>query len=230
MQYRVTVDFSYELDSEKDHEELQKYLEQNLNELTKGVVLDKRQIRLKKMKEPKSKTRITTLDPKKFLSLVTKDNKVQDFTVGDKVYTARMDSSRFFVFKKSSACAACGLEASKVILEINPNDKSPHFNLYAEENGKLILMTKDHIKAVSKGGKNEIENYATCCTVCNNLKGNYDLTYGQVGLLRECYNKEKNLPRKKLKEKIETMRQQFIQQNLSDLVSNDNNNDCKNSL
>ena len=31
-------------------------------------------------------------------------------------------------------------------------------------------MTKDHIIPKSKGGKNELSNYQTMCTYCNNEK------------------------------------------------------------
>ena len=46
-------------------------------------------------------------------------------------------------------------------------------NLYAiDENGKEVLMTKDHILPKSKGGKDEIDNYQTMCIRCNEAKGN----------------------------------------------------------
>jgi len=215
MQYKVTIDFSYNLESEKDYDEILKNLEQDLNDLTKGIILDKRQIRLNKLKAVKHKTRIAFFAPEDLLPHIDKEIKSKEFVIDGTVYNVRMDTSRYFVFKKSIECAACGLKGSRMILEINQHDKSPHFNLYAEEHGKLILMTKNHVKAKSKGGKSEINNYATCCTICNNLKGNHSLTYEQVELLRKCYNEEKNLPRKKIKELIDQMRQQFIMQNLS---------------
>jgi hypothetical protein len=204
MQYKVTIDFSYDLESDKDHDELLKNLEQELNDLTKGIVLNKRQIRLNKVKAVKHKTRIATFTPEELLPQVVKEGK-KEFTIDGIVYTVRMDSSRYFVFKRSLACVACGIKGSKMLLEINQHDKSPHFNLYAEENGKLILMTKDHIHPKSKGGKNEIENYATMCCQCNNLKGNNDLTNEQVFELRKFYNENKNLSRKKLAKLIKNM-------------------------
>ena len=45
--------------------------------------------------------------------------------------------------------------------------------LYAvNENGIEVLMTKDHIIPVSKGGKNILSNYQTMCELCNLEKGN----------------------------------------------------------
>jgi 5-methylcytosine-specific restriction endonuclease McrA len=205
MQYKATIDFSYDFESEKDHNELLKCLEQDLNELTKGFVLNKRQIRLKKLREVKNKVRITVLEPEEFFKYVNKDNKTQEFIVDETVYTARTDSSRFFVFKKDSTCAACGIVGNKMVLELNHNDKSPHFNLYAEENGKLILMTKDHVKPKSKGGKNEIDNYQTMCAVCNNIKGNDErLTNEHIKKLRVIYNDNKNLPRKQFSQLLDS--------------------------
>lgn len=47
-----------------------------------------------------------------------------------------------------------------------------HFNLYAiDKDGNEVLMTKDHILAKARGGKDRISNYQTCCKVCNETKG-----------------------------------------------------------
>jgi 5-methylcytosine-specific restriction endonuclease McrA len=48
---------------------------------------------------------------------------------------------------------------------------SAHFNLYAEEDGKFRLMTKDHIIPKSKGGANHLDNLQTMCDRCNHRKG-----------------------------------------------------------
>lgn len=45
--------------------------------------------------------------------------------------------------------------------------------LYAvDQDGEEVMMTKDHIIPVSKGGKNTLENYQTMCRKCNVQKGN----------------------------------------------------------
>lgn len=198
MQYKVNIDFSYELESEKEHDELLKHLEQELNNITKGIVLNRRQIRLKKLKEVKNKIRLAIFKPEDILQDVNEENKRQEFVIDGIAYSVRMDSSRYFVFKDNAKCVACEIEGTEMILEMNPNDKAPHFNLYAKENGKLILLTKDHILARSKAGTNEIENYQTLCCICNNLKGNDDFTNNQLLQLRMLYNDNKNLPRKLL--------------------------------
>ena len=47
-----------------------------------------------------------------------------------------------------------------------------HFNLYAAiPDGKMRMMTKDHIIPRSKGGQNCMENYQPMCTRCNGQKG-----------------------------------------------------------
>ena len=83
-------------------------------------------------------------------------------------------SSRYRMYKeKGVKCVHCGREGTVFILERSQvRDISPHFNLYAvEENGKLILMTRDHIVPKSRGGKDEMSNYQPLCTKCNCKKG-----------------------------------------------------------
>jgi len=88
---------------------------------------------------------------------------------GNKV---KMASWRYQVFKKSLKCVNCGIEGEYFQLERHIGDKSFHFNLYAELDGKPVLMTKDHIVPVSKGGKDEINNFQTMCSTCNGEKRN----------------------------------------------------------
>ena len=77
---------------------------------------------------------------------------------------------RFEVFKRDSfSCQYCGKKAPETILEI------------------------DHIKPVSKGGKNEIINLLTSCFDCNRGKSNNELSnetaikiqYDQLRLIQE---------------------------------------------
>jgi hypothetical protein len=64
---------------------------------------------------------------------------------------------RFEIFKRDSfQCQYCGASAPEVILEI------------------------DHIKPVSKGGKNDIVNLITSCFDCNRGKGNRELSDNSV--------------------------------------------------
>jgi 5-methylcytosine-specific restriction endonuclease McrA len=76
-------------------------------------------------------------------------------------------------FTNGVKCACCGIEGKYFAKEKNINATAYHLNLYAiDENGKEVLMTKDHIIPRSKGGKNHISNYQTMCVRCNVTKGN----------------------------------------------------------
>jgi hypothetical protein len=94
-----------------------------------------------------------------------------------------------------------------MFLEYHPADKSPHFNLYGELDGKLILMTKDHIHAKAFGGEDRHSNFQTMCLICNNLKSHSSITLEGVRALRAVYdeNKEK-VNKKKLHLMIEEVR------------------------
>lgn len=87
--------------------------------------------------------------------------------------SVKITSQRYAVFQKSTECCECGLVGSFLAVERDEKMKpkpSKHFhiNMYGvDTNGKEILMTKDHIKPKSKGGKSEIDNYQTMCTSCN---------------------------------------------------------------
>lgn len=76
-------------------------------------------------------------------------------------------------FTKGVVCCKCGIAGRYFRKERFKNSKRYHLNLYAvNENGIEVLMTKDHIIPVSKGGKNILSNYQTMCELCNLEKGN----------------------------------------------------------
>lgn len=89
---------------------------------------------------------------------------------GDMLY---IDSRRYFVFRKDNCtCVNCGIRGSFFAKEKHPNDRSYHLNLYAiAEDGREILMTKDHHIPRSKGGSNDLSNLDTMCSPCNGRKG-----------------------------------------------------------
>jgi hypothetical protein len=60
----------------------------------------------------------------------------------------------------------------------------PHFNLYAEREGELVQMTKDHKQPKSKGGADHIDNMQTMCCTCNELKGNQHRKGGNSKVLK----------------------------------------------
>jgi 5-methylcytosine-specific restriction endonuclease McrA len=110
----------------------------------------------------------------KILSEINFDNerKKQEIILdGDHI---KLYSLRYLTFKyKGTTCAKCGLEGKFFAKEKHNDTNRYHLNLYTINNeGKEILMTKDHILAISKGGKNNLENLQTLCFVCNINKGN----------------------------------------------------------
>ena len=84
------------------------------------------------------------------------------------------NSDRYITFKERGlGCVDCGIVGQYFALETsNPASNRYNFNLYGiDDKGKEILITKDHIKPKSKGGKNHISNYQTMCEHCNSKKG-----------------------------------------------------------
>ena len=91
-------------------------------------------------------------------------------------HMVKMTSLRYQTFKKSLMCKCCGLYGTVMLLELPNNGGDicrPHFNLYAEREGVLVQMTKDHIQPKSKGGRDHINNMQTMCSRCNELKGSH---------------------------------------------------------
>lgn len=85
-----------------------------------------------------------------------------------------MISHRYHTFNdKGIKCVTCGIEGKFFAKEKHEeNVNRYHFNLYAvDENGKDVLMTKDHIIRKREGGRDILENYQTMCTYCNAKKG-----------------------------------------------------------
>jgi hypothetical protein len=82
-------------------------------------------------------------------------------------------SQRYLVFKKSLVCVTCGIEGKYFAIEkTDKTAKFYHLNLYGiNDEGKEVLMTKDHIWPVSHGGEDRLINYQTMCTHCNKNKG-----------------------------------------------------------
>lgn len=82
-------------------------------------------------------------------------------------------SQRLVLFKtKGVNCSKCGCEGTIYKLQTHDLAVTPHLNLYSiRDNGKHILMTKDHTFPKSRGGANELENYTTMCSPCNSAKG-----------------------------------------------------------
>lgn len=192
----ATLSWQFEGDAHSALENARAYLNQVLN-APNHVKVSLKVDRLKD--DEKAKIILGEFDPNEVLPFVRNDQDKRTYRVGDLSYEVRMNSHRYFIFRSSQECAACGLLGTKMLLEQHPNDKSPHFNLYGVEDGVLVLMTKDHIRAKSFGGEDRHSNYQTMCAICNNLKGNDNLNLEGLKQLRDLYNQNvKVLSRKKL--------------------------------
>lgn len=87
----------------------------------------------------------------------------------------KINSLRLNTFaQKGCTCVECGIVGIFLVKEKSTKkDGSYHFNLYAiNEDGKEVLMTRDHIKPKSLGGEDTLENSQTMCMYCNSKKGN----------------------------------------------------------
>ena len=93
--------------------------------------------------------------------------------IGDDYISA--GSLRYKTFKKSLVCVVCGVEGTYFAKERFKPTERYHLNLYAiDKKGKEVLMTKDHIVPISKGGSHHLDNLQTMCFKCNMKKGNGD--------------------------------------------------------
>lgn len=198
--YRVVVTFSWEVESDQAQDKI-------MEEALKLLPLHKKEefancrllSRLDKLKDKPKKLRLGELKPEDVIPFITKEETKRDYVIEGVTYAVRMNSHRYFIFRESLECAACGLVGCKMLLEQHPADKSPHFNLYGEEDGKLVLMTKDHIQAKAFGGEDRHSNYQTMCVICNNLKGSANITLDGIRELRKVYNENfHKLPKKQL--------------------------------
>jgi hypothetical protein len=84
--------------------------------------------------------------------------------------TVNVNSVRLQCFQKNLSCVRCGVTGTQFLLQrhVGSQLEIPHFNLYAKDDeGELVLMTKDHILPASKGGSNAISNMQTMCMPCN---------------------------------------------------------------
>lgn len=165
---------------------------------------------LVKLKPRMKLTHIATYDVDSVLQHVTDEPSRKEWVVDGKSYMVKMNSDRYHLFKRSRVCVSCGLIGTQMVLDFNGSDLVPHFNLYAEEANTLVLMTKDHILAKSKGGLDCQSNYMTMCSTCNNLKSSYDLSPDQVRRLRHVADNHEMLPRQELRDLITKMREEMI--------------------
>lgn len=138
--------------------------------------------------------RLTAFDVNEILPLIGKG---QSMMYGE--HKINLHSLRLHTFKHTGCiCVRCGIIGTLFVAERDkwhgrklgeranssrptmlyerlPNGGPYHINLYGfTPDGKERLMTKDHIKAKSRGGRDELSNMQTMCENCNRKKGSFD--------------------------------------------------------
>ncbi len=82
-----------------------------------------------------------------------------------------MTSLKLQTFKENGIrCRMCGCKGSYFAKEKYAAEPYFHLNLYAMKDGREVLMTKDHILPVVKGGRDRLNNFQTLCIDCNKKK------------------------------------------------------------
>lgn len=185
---RAKVEFSWELFSHEDHSFIKNEISNQLKKLNlidNGVETSVTVISVKKSKK-NNRVVVSKHRFEEILPFITEKKCKKTFKIDDKFYDVEMSSDRYNLFRSNSKCVVCGLHGTEMFLELDsPNVKNPHFNLYALEEGKYVLMTKDHIIPKACGGADSINNYQTMCAICNNIKADKDFTNEQVLHLRK---------------------------------------------
>lgn len=111
---------------------------------------------------------IAEIDPQEVYSRIGEfGSRFKTFVIEGISYEMDMSKKKFKLFRDNPRCPCCGIEGTRMFLCKDRNVYS--FNLYAESEGELILMTLDHIQPQSKGGSDSYENLRTMCYPCNNF-------------------------------------------------------------
>jgi hypothetical protein len=153
-----------------------------------------------------SVNQLKTFTPEQVFSWITDSQEKTLIRIAENVYEVKMNSDRYRLFQQNPTCVSCGLTGNKFILENPPGEFTAHFNFYAEEDGRNVLMTKDHIKAKSYGGADSLDNYQTMCQHCNAIKASFPLSNDSVRKLREILKNKECLGTKELRKKINQTR------------------------
>jgi hypothetical protein len=196
MRHRVVATITWDVESPTVEQGLE-IVNKKINDFSINVPDSKITFRLDLLKDRVEKIKLGEFKIEEVIPFLTKEDIKKEYEYDGVKHLVKMSSQRYFIFRECMNCVACGLQGTRMLLECHPSDRSPHFNLYGEEDGKLILMTKDHIHPKAFGGEDCHSNYQTMCIICNNLKGHANLTLEGVKELRSIYDKNKNKSTKK---------------------------------
>lgn len=102
----------------------------------------------------------------------------ETFSIGFKGYSVhfsnkmKMFISNYDNYGGKCKCVYCGLEATYVVIDKLPEQKSVSVNMYTvcKTTKTEIMFNIDHIKPKSKGGNNNSDNYQLTCETCNSIK------------------------------------------------------------
>lgn len=87
-------------------------------------------------------------------------------------YLINTHSRRLKCFKRDPRCAYCDRVGALWLLQKQACDTDWCLNLYAiDPNDKLVLMTRDHVFPISRGGGDALYNSTAACEPCNKKKG-----------------------------------------------------------
>lgn len=133
---------------------------------------------------------LLVLEPSEVFPFVCHDNRRKRkilFKTPSGDFNVKVSSSRLVLFKQQPSCVCCGITGTKLLLQ-RCKGETPHINFFAVDNdGKLVLMTKDHINPSSIGGRNHSTNYQTMCANCNVLKSNAPISNEKLKQIRTAY-------------------------------------------
>jgi 5-methylcytosine-specific restriction endonuclease McrA len=126
-------------------------------------------------------------EPQKILEMVRGSTSRKIILDGD--LTLIGSKSLLMYKKKGTSCIRCGRDGSYFSKERKEQDDHFHLTLYINENGKEILMTKDHILPKDLGGSNEVSNLQPMCFSCNEKKTNRN-TWVNLETRQKLYGKQ----------------------------------------